>query len=61
MPDGDVIALARAVENACDIYKDSIEKVAKIGLAASEFILSQYNEENLRRDLASFYTPLVRD
>ncbi|WP_328414050.1 glycosyltransferase [Micromonospora sp. NBC_00389] len=59
VPDGDLLAFARAVEDACAAHDDDPETFRKAGLAASERILARYSAELLRAELLAFYTPLV--
>ncbi|WP_406108465.1 glycosyltransferase [Micromonospora globbae] len=59
VPDGDLLAFARAVEAACAAYDDDPETFRKAGLAASERIRARYSVEALRAELLDFYTPLL--
>ena len=59
IPDGDLLAFARAIDDAIAAHDEDTEAFSKIGLTASERILSRYSAENLRADLAAFYRPLV--
>jgi glycosyltransferase involved in cell wall biosynthesis len=52
VPEGDVLAFARAVEEACGTDPDVL---AKAGRLASQTILDRYSEANLRQDLRTFY------
>lgn len=60
VPDGDLLAFARAVEAACAAHDDDPETFRKSGLAASERILARYSVDALRAELLAFYTPLLR-
>ena len=57
--DGDLLALARAVEEACAQYDSDPAVLAKKGAIASQQVLSRYAPANLRADLADFYGPLL--
>jgi glycosyltransferase involved in cell wall biosynthesis len=59
VPDGDLLALARAVEHACDRHETDPAAVAELGLKAAAAITQRYHENGLRDDLATFYGPLV--
>lgn len=56
VPEGDVLAFARAVEEICTTEP---EVLAKAGRAASQAILERYSEAGLREDLRAFYDPLL--
>jgi glycosyltransferase involved in cell wall biosynthesis len=58
VPDEDLLAFARAVEQACTAYDTDPDAFTKIGRMASEQILSRYSEEMLRSDLPAFYAAL---
>jgi Glycosyl transferases group 1 len=58
VPDGDLLAFAKAVEEACAAYDDDADAFTKVGRTASERILTQYSPERLRADLHAFYTEL---
>ncbi|WP_250002930.1 glycosyltransferase [Actinoplanes sp. M2I2] len=55
--DGDLLALARAVEDAC---ATDAALLAKKGEIASRQVLSRYSPANLREDLTAFYQPLLQ-
>jgi hypothetical protein len=57
--DQDLLAFARAVEEACALYDKEPQVLAEQGLAASEQVLARYRADNLREDLLSFYRPLM--
>lgn len=59
VPDGDLLAFARAVEDACAAYDDDPETFGMAGRAASERILGHYSAEALRAELLAFYSPLL--
>jgi hypothetical protein len=59
VPDGDLLALARAVEDACTAYDSDPALLAKNGAVASQRVLSRYSPANLRQDLSAFYGPLL--
>jgi glycosyltransferase involved in cell wall biosynthesis len=56
IPEGDVLAFARAVEEICGTDP---EVLAKTGRLASQAILDRYSEAGLREDLRAFYGPVV--
>lgn len=56
VPEGDVLAFARAVEEICATEP---EVLAKAGRLASQTILDRYSEAGLRDDLRAFYAPLL--
>ncbi|MDG4828894.1 glycosyltransferase [Solwaraspora sp. WMMD1047] len=58
-PDGDLLAFARAVEDACTSYDNDPVGLAKRARAASEAVLARYTRAGLRDDLAAFYRPLL--
>ncbi|MDG4764272.1 glycosyltransferase [Solwaraspora sp. WMMD406] len=59
VPDGDLLAYARAVEQACASYRDEPESMAKRAAAGAEAIRDRYTVAGLRDDLAAFYRPLL--
>jgi hypothetical protein len=59
VPDGDLLAFARAVEDACTTWLAEPAALAKRAGAASEAILGRYTVAGLRDDLAAFYRPLL--
>ncbi len=59
VPDSDLLAFARAVEEACTAYDTDPDAFTKTGRAASEQVLSRYSTENLRADLRAFYADLL--
>lgn len=59
VPDGDLIAFAKAVEEACTAYDAEPEMLAKQGRAAAERVLGHYTAEGLDADLEAFYRPLL--
>lgn len=60
VPDGDVLAFARAVERACEIYRTAPESLLDAGAVAAKQILSRYTLGGLRTDLTTLYTPLIK-
>jgi glycosyltransferase involved in cell wall biosynthesis len=56
IPEGDVLAFARAVEEICGTDP---EVLAKAGRLASQAILDRYSEAGLRDDLRAFYGPVL--
>lgn len=58
VPDGDLLAFARSVEEACTAYDTNPDDFAKAGRTASERILTQYSAARLRSDLRAFYAAL---
>ena len=60
VPEGDILALVRAVEQACEDGAARSEALLARGAAASEHILSTYSEVGLKADLSSVFEPLVR-
>ncbi len=56
VPEGDVLAFARAVEEICATEP---EVLAKAGQLASQTILDRYSEAGLRDDLRAFYRPFI--
>ncbi|MFY1698284.1 MULTISPECIES: glycosyltransferase [unclassified Solwaraspora] len=59
VPDGDLLAFARAVEQACATWADEPEMLAKRAAAASSAIRDRYTVSGLRDDLTAFYQPLL--
>lgn len=59
--DGDMLAFAHAVEEACAAHDDDPETFRKAGLAASQRILAHYSAEALRVELLAFYSPLLNN
>ena len=59
VPDQDLLAFARAVEDACARYDKDPRVLAEQGSAASARVLSRYHADHLRADLAAFYAPLL--
>nr|MDT0658399.1 glycosyltransferase [Micromonospora sp. DSM 115978] len=57
--DGDLLAFARAVEDACSIYDREPALLAKRAAAASAAVLGRYSRDGLRDDLAAFYRELL--
>jgi hypothetical protein len=57
--ENDLIAFARAVENACKSYESDPVGFAKAGRMASERVLAEYTPEGLDEDLLAFYRPLL--
>jgi len=58
VPEDDILAFARAVEEAIQSYVDD-PSFGKRGLVASEHILAHYNQAGLRDDLLTFFRPLL--
>lgn len=56
VPEGDVLAFARAVEAACEADPQAL---AAAGRAASATVLDRYSDAGLRTDLLAFYRPLL--
>jgi glycosyltransferase involved in cell wall biosynthesis len=56
--DGDLLAFARAVEEAIARYDKDPETLAAFGREASRRVLSRYSADGLRADLGSFYASL---
>jgi Glycosyl transferases group 1 len=62
VPDGDLLAFARAVAQACAGHDADPEAFGKAGRSASEHVLARYCAPRLREDLREFYTGLgLRD
>jgi hypothetical protein len=59
VPDGDVIALARAVEKACELFERDPGALVQLGRKASEATSSRYSLDGLRADLEAFYGSLL--
>jgi glycosyltransferase involved in cell wall biosynthesis len=59
VPEADLLAFARAVEQACDMYDREPEALARAGRVASRAILARYSVDHLRDDLLAFYRPLI--
>ncbi len=57
--ENDILAYAKAVEEAVLRYETDPEGLVKAGLIASERITGRYHESGLREDLLSLYRPLV--
>lgn len=57
--DQDLLAFARAVEDACAQYDKDPGTLAERGAAASERVLARYRTDHLRADLSAFYAPLL--
>jgi hypothetical protein len=60
VPEADLVAFGRAVEESCAAYDADPQTLAKAGRAASELVLSRYSVGGLREDLLAFYRPLLR-
>lgn len=58
VPEDDILAFARAVEEATQAYVDD-PSFGKRGLVASEHILAHYSQSGLREDLLTFFRPLL--
>ena len=58
--DGDLIGLARAVEQACGDYERHPEAIEGVAAAASARICATYDVKGLSRDLSDFYLPLMQ-
>lgn len=58
VPDGDLLAFAHAVEQACTAYDNDPESSMKAGRTASEHILTRYSAARLSSDLRAFYATL---
>jgi glycosyltransferase involved in cell wall biosynthesis len=59
VPNGDVLAFARAVEAAMARYESDPASLRSLGALASKRVLSRYSDEGLRADLLDFYRGLV--
>jgi hypothetical protein len=59
VPEGDLLAFARAVEEAVARYDKDPDSITAAGRAASISVLSRYTEAGLRADLLAFYTALT--
>ncbi len=59
VPDGDLLAFARAVEDACAAYDTDPDAFAGHGQLAAKHIGDRYSPDGLRGDLLRFYQPLV--
>jgi len=59
VPDGDLLAFAQAVEDACATYDTDPESLAKRAAAASEAVRARYTVGGLSDDLTAFYQPLL--
>ncbi|MBB2940420.1 hypothetical protein FB565_000124 [Actinoplanes lutulentus] len=57
--DQDLLAFARAVEQACIRYDKEPQTLIELGAAASARVLARYDTENLRTDLRTFYSTLL--
>jgi glycosyltransferase involved in cell wall biosynthesis len=57
--EGDLLAYARAAEDAMRQFSTDPDGFAKAGRQASELVLGRYHVEGLRADLQTFYTPLI--
>ncbi len=57
--DQDLLAYARAVEDACVHYDKQPQALLDFGVAASNRVLARYHADNLRTDLQAFYRPLL--
>ncbi len=57
--DGDLLAYAQAVEAAIGRYESDPASLAAQGIQASHAVLARYTIDNLRQDLATFYTSLT--
>lgn len=55
VPEGDLLALARAVEETVESAEREPARVRAAGLAASRAVLARYDEDGLRRDLLGVY------
>lgn len=58
VPDGDLLAFARSVEDATVAYDTDPQAFAKIGQVASQRVLAQYTNDRLREDLVGFFSKL---
>ncbi|MEH1125137.1 glycosyltransferase family 4 protein [Micromonospora sp. CPCC 206061] len=56
--DGDLVAFARAITDACAAYDADPEAFSKIGRAGSERVLARYSAGGLTEDLQAFYTAM---
>ncbi|MFV2012119.1 MULTISPECIES: glycosyltransferase [unclassified Micromonospora] len=59
VPDGDLLAFARAVEQACATWVTQPEELARQAGAASAAVRDRYTVAGLREDLTAFYRPLL--
>jgi glycosyltransferase involved in cell wall biosynthesis len=57
--EADLLAFARAVEEACHAHDRDPGTLARAGQLASEVIRSRYSVDRLRADLLGFYGPLM--
>jgi glycosyltransferase involved in cell wall biosynthesis len=60
VPDGDLLAFARSVEEATVAYDADPGAFAKIGRVASQRVLARYAADCLREDLVGFFAELRR-
>lgn len=56
--DGDLVAFARAITDACAEYDADPEGFSKLGRKASERVLAKYSAARLADDLRAFYTAM---
>ncbi len=59
VPEGDLLAFARGVEEAITAYETDREAFIKRGLAASTEVLGRYTTAGLCEDLRAFCRPLL--
>ena len=59
VPDGDLTAYVRAVEEACAAYDTDPDAFVKLGRVAAEAVQTRYAPAGLRDDLLAFYGPLM--
>jgi glycosyltransferase involved in cell wall biosynthesis len=60
VPEGDVLAFARAASGLLNEYCRSPERIRAAGLAAAGLIAANYSIEEQRADLLAFFSPLTR-
>jgi hypothetical protein len=59
VPEGDLLAFARAVEDAVQRYDKDPDAIVAAGREASAAVLGRYTDAGLRADLLDFYTALT--
>lgn len=59
VPDEDLIAFARAVEQACGEHEEDPARTAARGRSASRRVLATYCLDGLQEDLRRFYEPVL--
>jgi hypothetical protein len=61
VPDSDLLAFAKAVEEAVRRYNADPESLAKAGQLASEAVLGRYHQAGLREDLLALFGPIFTE